>query len=66
MSTKQLLGVSVDTYLNNDTQDEVTMNATTPFLPDGTICAQKILLDGSSQNVAVSLENAGYQHLSQE
>jgi hypothetical protein len=63
LPTNQLLGVSIATYLNDDTQDAVTMNATTSVLPDGTIYVQQILLDGSSENVAVSVENAGYQRL---
>jgi len=63
LPTNQLLGVSIVTYLNDDTQDEVTMNATTAVLPDGTIYVQNILLDGESKNVTVSVENAGYQRL---
>ncbi|MEZ5572810.1 MAG: hypothetical protein R3E64_12390 [Halioglobus sp.] len=64
LPTNQLLGVSVDTYLGDNTQDAVTMNATSSVLPDGTIYVQKIVLEGSSQNVTVSVENAGYQRLS--
>ncbi len=66
LPTNQLLGVAIDTYLTDDTQDAVTLNATTSVLPDGTIYLQKILLDGSSQNVTVAVENAGYQHHSQQ
>ena len=65
LPTNQLLGVSIATYLNDDTQDAVTVNATTSVLPDGTIYVQKILLDGASKNVTVSVENAGYQRLAQ-
>lgn len=64
LPTNQLLGVSIATYLNDDTQDAVTLTASTSVLPDGTIYVQKILLDGSSKNVTVSVENAGYQRLS--
>lgn len=63
LPTNQLLGVSIATYLNDDTQDAITMNATTAVLPDGTIYVQNILLDGESKNVTVSVENAGYQRL---
>ncbi|MCB1706738.1 MAG: hypothetical protein KDI17_17875 [Halioglobus sp.] len=63
LPTNQLLGVSIATYLADDTQNTVTMNATTGVLPDGTIYVQKILLDGSSRNVTVSVQNAGYQRL---
>lgn len=65
LPTNQLLGVSIATYLNDDTQDAVTVNATTSVLPDGTIYVQNILLDGSSKNVTISVENAGYQRLAQ-
>jgi hypothetical protein len=65
LPTNQLLRVSIATYLNDDTQDAVTVNATTSVLPDGTIYVQNILLDGSSKNVTISVENAGYQRLAQ-
>lgn len=66
LPTNQLLGMSIATYLTDDTQDAITMNATTSVLPDGTIYVQKILLDGSSKNVTVAVENGGYQRLSSQ
>lgn len=64
LPTNQLLGLSIATYLSDNTQDAITMNATTSVLPDGTIYVQNIVLDGKSKNVTVTVGNTGYQRLS--
>jgi hypothetical protein len=62
----RLLGVSVSTFLvdqENGNQDPISMDVTMSVLPDGTIYAQKTVLNAPARNVVVTVENAGYQRL---
>lgn len=62
----RLLGLSVNTFLvdqETGNQDPISMDVTMSVLPDGTIYAQKTVLNAPARNVVVTVENAGYQRL---
>jgi hypothetical protein len=62
LPTNQLLGISIDSYLGDDTQDAITLNASMSVLPDGTLYVKEVLLDGKARKLTISVENSGYQH----
>ncbi len=62
----RLLGISVNTFLvnqENGNKDPISMDVTMSVLPDGTIYAQKTVLNAPVKNVVVTVENSGYQRL---
>jgi hypothetical protein len=60
MATNQILGLSVASYLT-DAKDAVTLDVKMGALPDGTGYPSKIVLDGKSQNIKVTVSNADYK-----
>jgi len=62
----RLLGMSVNTFLvdqENGNKDPISMDVTMSVLPDGTIYAQKTVLNAPAKSVVVTVENSGYQRL---
>ena len=59
-ATKQLLGLSVNTYL--DKPDEtVTLDVRLNTLPDGALYAAQTTLDAKAKNIRVVIQNSGYR-----
>jgi hypothetical protein len=59
-TTNQISGLSVASYLT-DVKDAVTLDVRMGALPDGTGYPSKIVLDGKSQNIKVTVSNADYK-----
>ena len=62
LPTNRLLGMTVSSYLDSP-DDPVVLNVTMSVLPDGTIYAERSILDAQAKGVSVSVENAGYRRL---
>lgn len=62
LPTNRLLGVAVSTYIDT-AEDPVTLNVTMSVLPDGTIYAERSVLDASAKEITVTIENTGYRRL---
>jgi hypothetical protein len=60
LENNQLLGLVVDTYVG-DPSDPVTLNVTMGLLPDGTMYAEKSVLDAPNKKVEVTVTNSGYR-----
>ena len=62
MPTNRLLAIGVNSYL--DTRDDVvSLDVTMSVLPDGTIYAEKSILDAKAKGITVTVENAGYRRI---
>ena len=61
-ATNQILGLSVASYLA-DAKDAVTLDVTMATLTDGTGYPAKIVLDGKSQNIKVTVSNSDYKKM---
>lgn len=59
-ATNQILGLSVASYLA-DAKDAVTLDVKMASLTDGTGYPAKIVLDGKSQNIKVTVSNSDYK-----
>lgn len=62
--TNRLLGISVNSHLDT-TSDPVVLQVTMSVLPDGTIYAQRTVLDAAAEKLSVAIENSGYRRLGQ-
>jgi len=60
LQTNQLMGLVVDTFLGDD-HDQISMDATTGLLPDGTIYPEKIVLSAPAKSVVITVTNSGYR-----
>lgn len=56
----QLLGLIVDTYVGEQS-DPVTLDVTMGLLPDGTMYAEKSVLNAPNKKVKVTVTNSGYR-----
>jgi len=59
-TTNRLLGIKVDTYMQQDQKDAVTLNVDIGTLPDGTGYASQIALDNQAAKLDVNVTNSGY------
>jgi len=57
---KKIRSYNVQTFLNNQKDDPVTLNVTFASLPDGTNYAQQTVLDAPSKKIQVKVINSGY------
>jgi len=60
LENNQLLGLVVDSYVG-EPSDAVTLNVTMGLLPDGTMYAEKSVLDAPNKKVEVTVTNSGYR-----
>ncbi len=64
LPTNRLLGLTVNSYLDT-TDDPVALNVMMSVLPDGTIYAERSVLNATAKNLSITVENSGYQRTAQ-
>jgi hypothetical protein len=62
MANNALLGLHVDTYLN-DPKEAITLDVQFETLPNGIVYTARTQLDAAAKHVTVVVENSGYRDL---